>query len=149
MRKAGCYLLLACAAAFGQAPPETAAPGTPAQNPTALDANAERAKALAEAFRSRLDRMNLVNPPGGSQIRLQGAPVFKPSVCAIPLLNVVPPGTKDRMTVVQPPNPVREDGGTVKVPAPACDEHLFTNGPSVTPVPVLPAEPPAPGAVPK
>lgn len=91
-----------------------------------------------QALRQRLEKLSLINPPAPplhTQIRLQNAPVAKPGVCAIPLLHVVPPGTADRMTVAKPPAPIRENGDTVKVPAPPCDEKLFTNGPAVTPAP--------------
>ncbi len=140
MRKAGCCLVLACVAAFGQ--------GAPAQAPTAqspgLASDADWIKATAEFLRRRIEPLNLVNPPGPQLVRLQGAPVSKPGVCAIPLLHVVPPGTTDKMTVAHPPNRAREDGGTVKVSAPACDEHLFTNGPSLTPAPAPRVEPQVP-----
>lgn len=66
MRKAVCGLLFVGAAALAQ--------DTPAQNPAALDANADQAKAMVDALSQKLAHLNLVNPPA-----------FKPSVCAIPL----------------------------------------------------------------
>jgi hypothetical protein len=129
MRKAVCCLFLACAAAFGQS--------TPAQNPNAMDENAERAKSAVEALRQKMEHLNQVNAPGPQKFLLpQGAPVFRPRVCAIPLLRVIPPGTTDKMTFVRPPVQPRENSDTVKVPAPACDARLFTNGPAITSAPV-------------
>ena len=130
MRKAACGLLFATAMAFAQTPS--------APNPAALDANADQAKAMVDALRSKLDHLSLVNPPGPQLLRLPSAPLVKPSVCAVPLLRVIPPGTSDKMTTVRPPVQPREYAGTVKVPAPACDARLFTNGAPITLAPAVP-----------
>ena len=95
---------------------------------------------MVDALSQKLAHLNPVNPPGPQMVRLQNAPVVKPGVCAIPLLRVIPPGTTDKMTSVRPPVRPREDGGTVKVPAPACEAHLFTNGPLITPAPPAPKQ---------
>ena len=53
----------------------------------------------------------------------------KPSVCSIPLLNVKPRSTNDRMPIKKPPVSAYEKSRELKlqVPAPACDEKLFQN----------------------
>jgi hypothetical protein len=47
-------------------------------------------------------------------------------VCSIPLLNVLPPGTSDTMPAIRPQARVLA-GGSVKIPAPACDSAVFAN----------------------
>jgi hypothetical protein len=132
MRKSICCLLFACAAAFAQKAPETPAPET-------QDDKTAQVKAMVEAFKQRLDRLNLVNPrTTPAPLRLQGAPAFKTTVCAIPLLNVIPPGTRDRIPTAQPPAHPRETGDTVKVPAPACDDAAFRNLPQPQVAPRVP-----------
>ena len=123
MRISFCCLILASSAAFAQNRPEATlpAPGSSLLSP--------------EQWRSALDEwklksarpLNLVNPP--SPIRVEKTPAFKPTVCAVPLVNVVPPGTQDKIPTVQPPANPRESGDTVKVPAPACEAGAFRNLP--------------------
>ncbi len=125
MRNLACCLLLASTAAFAQNAPDNAA---------------------AEALKRRLEQLNLVNPPNRPK-PLELARPLVPKVCAIPLLSVHPPGTRDKMPTVNPPQPgVRQSGDTVKVPAPACDDNLFTNLPQlrIAPVNPVPAPPDAP-----
>jgi len=82
--------------------------------------------AAAGALKNRLQTLNLLSPPRA--IRLVRPAVVAPTICAIPLLNVRPPGTADKMHVVTPPNSAASSrGDTVQVPAPACGEALFTN----------------------
>jgi hypothetical protein len=132
MRKAVFWLLFAAAGAFAQGPIQI--PATP-------EVNAERAKGIVDALRQQLDHLNPANSGRRTPVRLQGSPALKPGVCAAPLLHAVPPGTADGMTVFPPSGSGRESGDTMKVPAPACDEHLFTNGRAVTPLPALRSEP--------
>jgi hypothetical protein len=80
--------------------------------------------AAIDTLKRRLLSMNLLNPAGPKPIMLAG-PRTTPKVCAIPLLRVIPPGATARMPVVKPTVHPREL--TVQVPAPACDETLFTN----------------------
>jgi hypothetical protein len=105
MRKTTYCLVLTCAAAFAQSTPDNAA---------------------IEALKKRLLSMNLLNPPGPKPIVLAGPVTQQAKVCAIPLLRVIPPGTSDKMPAIKPPSQVLK-GDTVQVPAPACDEALFTN----------------------
>ena len=136
MRKATCCLLFASAAAFAQN-----APATPAPDKTAQDDKAAPIKAMVDAFRERMERLNLVNPLKlnlPAPYRLQGAPAFKFTVCAIPLLNVVPLGTRDRIPAIKPPAHPRQTGDTVKVPAPACEQSAFRNLPQPQAVPQVP-----------
>jgi len=49
-----------------------------------------------------------------------------PKVCSIPLLNVLLPGTPDKM-YVDMPQAAAGGSGTVQVPAPACDSAVFAN----------------------
>jgi hypothetical protein len=105
MQKAICWFFLTCAATFGQSTPDNAA---------------------LEALKKRLLSMNLLNPPGPKPIVLAGPVTPQSKVCSIPLLRVIPPGTNDKMPVIQPQVRVL-DGDTVRVPAPACNEALFTN----------------------
>ncbi len=106
MRKAIWCLSLACAAAFAQSTPDNAA---------------------VEALKKRLLSMNLLTPPAGPKpILLAGPSTPQSKVCSIPLLRVNPPGTNDTMRAIRPPSQGLK-GDTVKVPAPACDEALFTN----------------------
>src|SRR3954451_23729260 len=53
----------------------------------------------------------------------------RPSICSIPLLNVKPRSTNDRMPIKNPPVTPHEKSRELKlqVPAPACDEKLFQN----------------------
>jgi hypothetical protein len=129
MRIVACCLLFACAG-FAQNTPETPTPDKTAQ-----------IKAMVEAFKQRIEHLNLVNPQNlklPAPFRLQGAPAFKPTLCAIPLLHVIPPGTRDRIPTLQPPAHARETGDTVKVPAPACDESAFRNLPPPQVAPQVP-----------
>jgi hypothetical protein len=106
MRKAIWCFFLTCAASFAQSTPDNAA---------------------LEALKKRLLSMNLLNPPGVPKpIVLAGPMTPQSKVCSIPLLRVIPPGTSDKMPAIKPPNKVLK-GDTVQVPAPACDEALFTN----------------------
>jgi len=108
MRNLLCCLLLTSAVAFAQSASDNAA---------------------AERLKERVLRMNLLNPPtppkaGPRQVILSG-PVT-PKVCAVPLLEMKPPGTADRMHTVSPRTPVRS-GDTVQPPAPPCGTATFTN----------------------
>ncbi|HEY3823086.1 MAG TPA: hypothetical protein VGL82_00940 [Bryobacteraceae bacterium] len=88
--------------------------------------DASYGNAAAESLRKRLMDPNILklNPP---RKILLGAPLAAvPKVCSISLLNVIPPGTADKMPVTRPQGPV-DGGGTVRVPAPACDNSAFTN----------------------
>jgi hypothetical protein len=105
MRNAVLCVLLTCAAVFGQSAPDNVA---------------------KDSLRKRILGMNLVNPP--KRIVLAGpvAQPMSPKVCAIPLLKVIPPGTTDEMPMAKPEGKALA-GDTVQVPAPACNEALFTN----------------------
>jgi len=105
MRKAICCFFLTCAATFAQSAPDNAA---------------------LDALKKRLLSMNLLNPPGPKPLALAGPVTPQSKVCSIPLLRVIPPGTSDKMPALKPPSKVLT-GDTVQVPAPACDEPLFTN----------------------
>lgn len=111
MRRLVCGILLTWAAAFAQSTPDNAA---------------------TESFKRRILGMNLLNPPnprlvkpGPQPVRLSG-PVA-PKDCAIPLLEVRPPGTKDKIPTVQPPQNAVRDGNSVRVPAPGCGQGVFSN----------------------
>jgi hypothetical protein len=110
MKKALWCLFLTCAAVFGQ----SASSGQSTPDNAAL-----------EALKKRILGMNLLNPPAQQPIVLAG-PVTQSKVCAIPLLRVIPPGTTDKVPVIKPQGRILK-GDTVQVPAPACDEALFTN----------------------
>jgi hypothetical protein len=104
MKNAIWCVFLTCTAAFGQSAPDNAA---------------------VEALKKRMLSMNLLNPP--QRLVLAGPMVASPpTVCAIPLLRVIPPGTSDKMPATKPAIKVLK-GDTVQVPAPACGESLFTN----------------------
>ena len=126
-----CCLLLASAAALAQNAPEKTVPAPilPEQNAAPANPLLDSAqwKAAMDEWKQKMARVNLPNLQNPYQ--LQGAPVFKPAVCAIPLLNVVPPGTRDKMPAVQPPANPRENRDTVRVPAPACENGAFRNLP--------------------
>jgi hypothetical protein len=84
--------------------------------------------AAAEALKNRLSTMNLFNPKSTrpKPVGIAGAPA--PKICSIPLLNVIPPGRVDTLMIHKPPaNSAHSRGDTVEVPAPACNEALFTN----------------------
>jgi len=94
---------------------------------------------MVEAFRQRIKHLNpvrLLNLP--TAYRLQGTPIISPTVCAIPLLNVTPPGTSDRIPIIMPPAPSRQTGDTVKVPAPACNDSAFRSLPQLQVAPQVP-----------
>ena len=103
MKNAVWCLFIACAAVCGQTSPDNAA---------------------AASLRNRLLTLDLLKPVKVMKvIRLAPTAVVAPSgICAIPLLNAIPPGTSDKMHVVNPPAP--SSGDTVQVPAPACGEAL-------------------------
>jgi hypothetical protein len=109
MRKSVWCLFLTGAALFGQ--------------------NASPDNAAADALRKRLLSMNLLNlpapAPSPAPFVLAGV-VMRPKICAIPLLNVMPPGTRDAMPTVKPA-PAARGEMVVQVPAPACDATTFTN----------------------
>ena len=101
MRNLVLCFLLTCAAVFGQSASDNAA---------------------ADALKQRMQGLKLLNP-----LNLQTPkPVFAPKVCSIPLLNVIPPGTRDKMPVIKPEGGVLK-GDTVQVPAPPCAAGIFTN----------------------
>jgi hypothetical protein len=104
MKNAIRCVFLTCAAVFAQSTPDNAA---------------------LDALKKRILSMNLLNPP--QRMVLAGPVVASPpTVCAIPLLRVIPPGTSDKMPAIKPAIKVLK-GDTVQVPAPACGESLFTN----------------------
>ena len=73
--------------------------------------------------------MNLLNAPNPRRIVLAGSVITPPKICSIPLLRVNPVRTRDTMRIVKPrvsPEAVSR-AEPVQVPAPACDETLFTN----------------------
>jgi hypothetical protein len=84
--------------------------------------------AARDALRKRVLGMNLLNPTHPKPIVIAG-PVTQTKVCSIPLLRAIPPGTSDTMRIVKPKDAVGETsrGGIVRVPAPPCNETLFTN----------------------
>lgn len=111
MHKLVCCLVFTCACALAQ------------NAPSASD------NAALDALKQRVLRMNLLNPPsmrkaGPQQVILSGPVTTK--VCSIPLLEVKPPGTADKIPTTQPREPVRK-GDTVQVPAPPCGAGAFTN----------------------
>jgi|HubBroStandDraft_6_1064221.scaffolds.fasta_scaffold1380809_1 hypothetical protein len=73
----------------------------------------------ADALRKRVLSMNLLNPPAPRPVVLAGV-VMRPRVCAVPLLNAVPPGTTDTMEIVEPAISTR--GDVVQFPAPSCGD---------------------------
>ena len=103
MRNSVLCLFFTCAVGFGQSTSDNSA---------------------VDALKKRILSMNLVYPQAPKPIMLAG-PMTTPKVCAIPLLRVIPLGATDKMPVVKPMVNPREL--TVQVPAPACDEALFTN----------------------
>jgi hypothetical protein len=110
MRRLVCCIMLTFAGAFAQSTPDNAA---------------------TEALKRRILGLNLLNSPSvqkpGSQPVILSGPVT-PQICTIPLLEVRPPGTKDKMPAVQPPQSVlRNRGNYVRVPAPACGQGASTN----------------------
>ena len=111
MKNALWCIILTCAAAFGQ--------------------DSSSSNAAADALKKRMmgmDLLNLKTPEqvGPKRIVPAGPLTAAPNVCSIPLLGVVPPGTNDKMPVVKPQSRVLA-GDTVQVPAPACDDAIFTN----------------------
>jgi hypothetical protein len=78
-----------------------------------------------DALKKRILSMNLFVYPQAPKPFMLAGPMTTPKICAIPLLRVVPPGATYKMPVVKPMVNPREL--TVQVPAPACDEALFTN----------------------
>lgn len=59
-------------------------------------------------------------PDWRSFVRGSTAPT-PPRVCAIPLLNVLPPAPTEPMPIVRPPGGIQFPILQVRVPAPACD----------------------------
>jgi hypothetical protein len=111
MRHAAWFLVsLLGAVAFGQS--------VPGGN-TAAEGAKEHIESLKLPF-------SLANPQRPAAIRQQAA---KPTVCAIPLLNVKLGPVKDRMPIMKPPVSAFEKSRELKlqVPAPACDQKLFQN----------------------
>jgi hypothetical protein len=111
MKKAAWFALMAATAVYGQIPSENVA---------------------VEALKERMLKMNLLNPPraagaGPSRV-LPNGPVRPQTVCSIPLLNAIPPGNLDKMAV-EPKIPAQATSRDeiARVPAPACDQGLFTN----------------------
>jgi hypothetical protein len=82
--------------------------------------------AAADELKKRVMRMDMLNLKTPKPITLAGPVTAAPTVCSIPLLNVVPPGTLDKMHVVTPRTGARR-GDTLQVPAPACGAAIFTN----------------------
>src|SRR6516225_6228677 len=109
MRISCWLLLLACAAAFGQNRPEAVVPA-----PGSSLAGPEQWKSALDEWKQKAARLNAPNPQNPA--RIEAVPAFKPGVCAVPLINVIPPGTSDKMPKIQPPANPRESSGTVKVP---------------------------------
>jgi hypothetical protein len=110
MRLAIVPLLFLCGAAFGQ--------DTPDQNAAAESAK----KRILGMKLMRLPSMPAPNMPRSFPRIVRAAKT--PGVCAIPLLNVLPPGSdaSSRMPVIKPGR-IREP--QAQVPAPACPEGLF------------------------
>jgi len=100
MKKAALCFLLTCAAAFGQ--------------------DSSSGNAAADALKKRMMGMDLLNLTTPKRIVLAGPVAAAPKICSIPLLNVIPPGTSDKMPVIKPRARVR-NGDTVQVPAPPCE----------------------------
>jgi len=110
MKRACALLVLAGAAAFGQSSPDNSA---------------------TESLRNRVHRLKLLEAPKDGAPKSVLVAEAPSSVCAIPLLNVLPPGQKEisKMPVLKPQGgaePGRREPG-VMVPMPACDEKLFGN----------------------
>jgi hypothetical protein len=64
----------------------------------------------------------------GARKPVEIAQATAPKICSIPLLNFKPSGTFDtQMTHKPPAAAVPSRGDTVQVPAPACNQALFTN----------------------
>jgi hypothetical protein len=124
MRISCCCLILACTAAVAQNRPEATvpAPGSSLLGP-------EQWKSALDEWKQKSARLNLVNL--SNPVRVQEAPASKPTVCAVPLVNVVPPGTQDKIPTVKPPANRRESGDTAKLPAPACEAGAFRNLPQL------------------
>jgi hypothetical protein len=111
MKKAAWCFFLTCTAAFAQ--------------------DSSSGNAAADALKKRMKSMDLLNLPtpqqvGPKRLVLAGPMAAAPKVCSIPLLRVVPPETRDKMPVIKPKSRVLS-GGTVQVPAPACDDATFRN----------------------
>jgi hypothetical protein len=105
MKRAAWCFFLTCAAALAQNPSDNAA---------------------AAALKKRMMGMDLLNLKTPKPIMLAGPVTVAPTVCSIPLLNVVPPGTRDKMPVIKPHDRALR-GDIVQVPAPPCPEGLFIN----------------------
>jgi hypothetical protein len=90
---------------------------------SAAFAQSDPNNAAAESLKRRILGMNLLNPPSHFVLPTP-APVSAaaPTVCSIPLINVVPPGTADKMQVQSPKMPSIA-GDYVKVPAPPCTKQ--------------------------
>jgi len=82
--------------------------------------------AAADALKKRMAGMDLLNLTAPKPIMLARPMTTAPKVSSIPLLRVIPPGTGDKMPTIKPQGRVLA-GDTVQVPAPACDEAIFTN----------------------
>ena len=53
--------------------------------------------------------MDLLNLTAPKPIVLAGPVTAAPKICSIPLLNVIPPGTNDKMRVIKPQSTVLGD----------------------------------------
>lgn len=82
--------------------------------------------AAADSLKKRLMDSDLLKLKTPKPITLAGPVIAATTVCSIPLLNVAPPGTLDKMHVVTPQAGALP-GDTVQVPAPACGAAVFTN----------------------
>jgi hypothetical protein len=101
MKKAAWCFCLTCAAGFGQ--------------------DSSSGNAAADALKKRMMGMDLLNLNRPKPIMLAGPATAAPKVCSIPLLNVIPPRTSDKMRVIKPQGRVLS-GDTVQVPAPPCEK---------------------------
>jgi hypothetical protein len=106
MKKAVWCSLLTCAAACAQ--------------------DASSGNAAADALKKRMTGMDLLNLTAPKPIVLAGPMTTSPKACSIPLLRIIPPGTSDKMPVIKPQGRVLA-GDTVRVPAPSCNDAIFTN----------------------
>ncbi len=104
MKKAAWWFFLTCAAGFGQ--------------------DFSSGNAAADALKKRMMGMDLLNSRMPKPIVLAGPVTVTPKICSIPLLNVIPPGTNDKIPVIRPQGRVLR-GDTVQVPAPPCEQAVF------------------------
>jgi hypothetical protein len=82
--------------------------------------------AAADSLKKRMMDLDLLKLKTRKPVTFAGPVIAASTVCSMPLLNVVPPGTSDTMHVVTPQAGARR-GDTVQVPAPACGAAIFTN----------------------